>query len=68
MLLVGCSAGQEQAGWTDLIQAADRSADRQAPQLAASDRLGQIVFGEATAVANPQIPSHWSLAEADSRH
>lgn len=69
MLLVGCSADQEQTGWTtDPTAPTDRPADRNAPILAASDRLGQIIFGEPAAVAKPQIPSHWSLAEADSRY
>ena len=68
ILFVGCSAEQEQASWTDPIEASDRSVDHGAPQLAASDHLGRIVFGETAAAAKPQIPSHWSLAEADSRH
>jgi len=69
LLSFGCSSTHPEALWSDATQTTKESASANNSQvLAAADRLGQIVFGNTSAVAEPKLPTHWTVAKATESH
>ena len=65
----GCSSNHPEARWSRPVETVEISRpadDNQA--LAAADRLGRIIFGNTPTVAEPKLPSHWTVAKVTASH
>ena len=64
MGLAGCSSSGPETGLLRPNQAMQPAPTPAEPHtLAASDRLGRLIFGNPSTVAKPKLPSHWTLAQ-----